>query len=101
MRLYERSEGDLKLTKPIKEIEAPGCRFRLIDDGDGIIIRFIPEGVDEKLAEIAACVPRVNPGGQFVGCRKVTCGKKCCPVEQDDGSWGCSCQEECEEDDDS
>lgn len=90
---------DIKLTKKVKEIIAPGCGFKLKEEDDGVIIEIVPRTRPEKGG---ICAPKFDPWGNLIGCKSISCRSGCriCCYEYDDGSceYYCNCGE-CPDDD--
>jgi hypothetical protein len=84
--------ADMKLSKKVKEIVAPGCGFRLKEEDDGIIIEIVPRRRSEKAG---ICAPKFDAFNNLIGCKSISCGAGCrmCCYEYDDGycEYYCKC----------
>jgi hypothetical protein len=90
-----------KLNKPVKGFTGEGCAVRVVEEEDGYIVEFIGTHLLEGISsEEGVCKIKTDPLGNFDGCEKVACSKKCCSVYHPDyDAWSCKCLAECSDDD--
>jgi len=83
---------EIYLAKPITEIVAPGCGFKLTEEDDSLLIEILPP---KEAAAGGICAAVIDIGGNLIKCRAIDCGAGCrmCTYEYEDGyfEYYCKC----------